>query len=88
MPQSAASLEQLLRGSASLGSALEYLRVEVEEGCNDKYLVVAVSNRFDGVPLLERHRMVHGAIGETAMKEIHALTLKVRWRTARQTEVG
>jgi stress-induced morphogen len=83
MPQSAASLEALLRGSAALGAALEYLRVDVEAGCDDKYLVVAVSNRFEGVPLLERHRLVHQAIGEAAMKEIHALTLKVRRKAAR-----
>jgi stress-induced morphogen len=83
MSQSAASLEALLRGSAALGAALEYLRVDVEAGCDDKYLVVAVSNRFEGVPLLERHRIVHQAIGEAAMKEIHALTLKVRRKVAR-----
>ncbi|XP_053203403.1 uncharacterized protein LOC128388075 [Panonychus citri] len=44
-------------------------------GCGSKFNCVIVSSQFEGKPLLERHRMVHSALGDT-MGTIHALTLK------------
>jgi len=42
------------------------------------FRVVLVSERFRGVPRLERHRMVHDALAAELREEIHALELSVR----------
>lgn len=42
--------------------------------------LVLVSHLFDGVPLLERHRMVNEALGDD-INEIHALSMKT-WTVA------
>jgi BolA protein len=39
-----------------------------------KFLLVIVSDRFEGVQLLDRHRMVQDALKATT--EIHAVTMK------------
>jgi stress-induced morphogen len=44
-------------------------------GCGAKFVVLVVSPAFEGVPLLERHRRVNGALAEE-LKTIHALTIK------------
>lgn len=38
--------------------------------------VLIVSNAFEGKSLLERHRMVYGAMGDAMKSEIHALSIK------------
>lgn len=44
-------------------------------GCGSKFTALIVSDKFEGVALLERQRMVH-AVLEAEMKIIHALSLK------------
>ena len=38
--------------------------------------VTIVSNAFEGVNLLARHRMVYDALGDAMKTEIHALSIK------------
>lgn len=38
--------------------------------------VVVVSEAFEGVPLIKRHRMVYDAVGDAMETEIHALSIK------------
>ncbi len=45
-------------------------------GTNDHFELVVVSNAFEGKGMVERHRMVYGAIGPSVGAEIHALKLK------------
>ena len=42
------------------------------------YRVVLVSERFRGVPRVERHRMVYASLAEALREEIHALELDAR----------
>ena len=42
------------------------------------YRVVLVSERFRGVPRVERHRMVYEALAGALREEIHALELDTR----------
>ncbi|KAL4223492.1 BolA IbaG [Mactra antiquata] len=49
--------------------------VDTSDGCGAKFQALIVSPKFDGKPLLQRHRMVNTAI-ETEMKEIHAFQMK------------
>ena len=47
-----------------------------DDACDGAKLeVVVVSEKFVGVPLIKRHRMVNAAVGDY-MNEIHALTIK------------
>ena len=48
---------------------------DVSDGCGAKFEIVIVSEKFQGVKLLERHRMVQNALSGV-MDKIHALTIK------------
>mmetsp|Transcript_7935 Transcript_7935/g.22511 ORF Transcript_7935/g.22511 Transcript_7935/m.22511 type:complete len:88 (+) Transcript_7935:100-363(+) len=50
------------------------------DGCGAKFSVVVVCSAFEGVPLLDRQRIVNEAIKEE-MKTIHALSMKT-WTPA------
>jgi BolA protein len=47
------------------------------------YRVLVVSEAFEGLPLVEQHRLVHAALGDLIGREIHALALRTippsRW---------
>lgn len=43
--------------------------------CGSSFDVQIVSGSFDGLGLVQRHRLVHSAISEE-MKDIHALSIK------------
>lgn len=43
--------------------------------CGASFVVEIVSEQFEGKRLLERHRMVNGALSEE-MKQIHALSIR------------
>lgn len=61
------------------GSDIHYLDVQDVSGCGAKFLlVISLVKGFDGVKLLERHRMINGKNGALAdiMKNIHALEMK------------
>lgn len=44
-------------------------------GGGGHFHVVIVADAFRGKPLLERHRMVYGALGSMMSSEIHALSI-------------
>nr|KAJ0221136.1 hypothetical protein LSAT_V11C200073960 [Lactuca sativa] len=48
--------------------------IDTSGGCGASFQVEIVSEEFEGKRLLERHRMVNGALVEE-MKDIHALSI-------------
>lgn len=46
------------------------------KGGGGHYAVVVVSPIFAGKSLVERHRMIYDALGDTMRREIHALSIK------------
>lgn len=49
--------------------------IDESSGCGAKFSCIIVSDLFDGVALLERHRMVNELLKEE-METIHALSMK------------
>jgi BolA protein len=47
----------------------------VPKGSETHWNLIIVSEVFDGKSLMQRHRAVYGALGDT-MQKIHALTMK------------
>ena len=45
-------------------------------GTRDHYQAVIVSSAFENRGLIEQHRLVYAALGDTMKERIHALTLK------------
>jgi len=61
-----------------LKDALSPIHLEIDDisgGCGTSFSTVIVSEKFNGKPLLQRHRMVNSAL-EEELKSIHALTMK------------
>jgi stress-induced morphogen len=74
-----ADFEQLLRDA--FPEATE-LRVTDRTGGGDHFLVEVTSPRFDGLPLLEQHRLVNEALAAPfASGTIHELRIKTRGTT-------
>ena len=48
---------------------------DMSDGCGAKFNALIVSPKFDGIPLLQRHRMVNSVL-EDELKSIHAFTMK------------
>ena len=69
-------LESLLRDA--FPDAPE-LRVEDRTGGGDHFQVTVASPRFDGLPLLEQHRLVNAALAEPLRDgTIHELRIKTK----------
>jgi stress-induced morphogen len=74
-----ARLESLLRHA--FPDAPE-LRVEDRTGGGDHFQVTVASPRFDGLPLLEQHRLVNDALAEPLRDgTIHELRIKTKGTT-------
>jgi stress-induced morphogen len=72
-------LESLLRDA--FPNAPE-LRVEDRTGGGDHFQVTVASPRFDGLPLLEQHRLVNSALAEPLRDgTIHELRIKTKGTT-------
>ena len=72
-------LESLLRDA--FPDAPE-LRVEDRTGGGDHFQVTVASTRFDGLPLLEQHRLVNDALaGPLRDGTIHELRIKTKGTT-------
>jgi stress-induced morphogen len=55
------------------------VRVTDRTGGGDHFLVEVTSARFDGLPLLEQHRLVNAALAEPfASGRIHEMRIKTR----------
>jgi stress-induced morphogen len=52
--------------------------IEVRDmtGGGDHFEALIVSDRFEGMGLIERHQAVYGALGDAMRARVHALTLK------------
>ncbi len=73
-----------------LSAALEPSALEIEDdshrhvghpgaqGGGGHFNVTVVSEAFAGKSLIERHRMVYGALGDAMEREIHALSINAR----------
>jgi stress-induced morphogen len=69
-------LESLLR--TAFPDAAE-LQVQDRTGGGDHFQVVVTSPRFDGLPLLDQHRLVNDALAEPLRDgTIHELRIKTR----------
>ena len=72
-------LERLLRDAFP---DAEELRVEDRTGGGDHFQVVLSTERFDGLSLLEQHRLVNEALAEPLRDgTIHELRIKTRGTT-------
>jgi stress-induced morphogen len=57
----------------------EELSVEDRTGGGDHFQVIVTSKRFDGMPLLDQHRIVYDALSEPLRDgTIHELRIKTR----------
>lgn len=65
-------LEDLVRPAFPDG----LVRVSDLTGTGDHFRVEVTSRRFAGLSTLERHRLVHDAVGERLTREIHALEIR------------
>jgi len=63
---------------ARILQAMPQAQVRVESGDNVHYTARIVSEAFAGCSRIQRHRMVHEAIGEELGHEIHALSLDLK----------
>ena len=69
-------LETLLRGAFPDANEL---RVEDRTGGGDHFQVVVTSPRFDGLPLLDQHRLVNEALAAPfASGRIHEMRIKTK----------
>ena len=76
------------RIEARLRSALEPVELEVIDdshrhvghtGAADgrgHFTVIVVSDRFRGLPVLRRHRLVYDAVGDLMTTDVHALSIQ------------
>ena len=71
-----ASLEQLLRNAFPDARELD---VTDRTGGGDHFHVTVASPRFDGLPLVDQHRLVYDALAEPlADGSIHELRIKTK----------
>jgi len=68
----AAEIEKLL------GQAIDGAQVQAEDtkGTGDHFRVVVVSEVFEGMGMVARHRVVYEALGDNMQGPIHALTME------------
>jgi stress-induced morphogen len=61
-----------------VAAAFPAARVEVADttGGGDHFAMIVVSARFEGLPLVRRHRLVYDALGDLMRAEVHALSLR------------
>jgi len=79
MDQVTAPLEQLLHEAFPEATDV---RVTDRTGSGDHFLVEVTSPRFDGLPLLEQHRLVNDALAAPfASGTIHELRIKTKGTT-------
>jgi BolA protein len=75
-------IQQTIEGKLREAFAPLHLEVEneshmhnVPEGSESHFRVVIVSDRFDGKPLVQRHRAVNGSLADELQGGVHALAL-------------
>lgn len=69
-------MEETIKNKIAAGINCSFIEVtDVSDGCGGKFVVTAVSDEFEGKPLLAQHRMINKLL-EAERPLIHALTLK------------
>ncbi len=69
-------LQELLRGAFP---DADVLRVDDRTGGGDHFQVTVRSSRFDGLPLVDQHRLVYAALAEPlADGSIHELRISTK----------
>ncbi|EDV22618.1 BolA-like protein 2 [Trichoplax sp. H2] len=72
MSVSADTIENKLKNELNAS----FVKVEdISGGCGSSYSVIIVSEKFEGKPLLQRHRLVNACL-EEELKSIHAFSQK------------
>ncbi|XP_070572115.1 bolA-like protein 2 [Ptychodera flava] len=80
--------------TGKLKKDLEADHVEVTDisdpGCvGGKFIVLIVSSKFEGKPLVQRHRLVNSLLQEELKGDIHALSMKTltpeQWKKQQQS---
>ena len=63
---------------ARIAAALPDAHISVEDstGTGDHFAATVVSGSFEGQMLIERHRAIYAALGDSMRADIHALALK------------
>ena len=53
-------------------------RVEVKDttGTGDDFSVIVISDKFENINLVNRHKMIYESLSQYVTKEIHALQIK------------
>ena len=53
-------------------------KVEVKDktGTGDHFSVLVISNKFEGITLVDRHKMIYESLSQYVTKEIHALQIR------------
>ena len=53
-------------------------KVEVKDttGTGDHFSVLVISDKFEGITLVNRHKMIYESLSQYVTKEIHALQIK------------
>tara|TARA_B110000196_G_scaffold294680_1_gene283869 strand:- start:1554 stop:1799 length:246 start_codon:yes stop_codon:yes gene_type:complete len=59
-------------------SALDSPKIFIQDmtGANNHFNLIVISDSFDGLSLIEQHRIVYNILNDMISKEIHALQLK------------
>ena len=55
---------------------LKKFEVKDKTGTGDHFSVLVISDRFEGITLVNRHKMIYESISQYVTKEIHALQIK------------
>ena len=63
------------------------VRLKDLTGGQDHWSAVVISDAFEGMPSIKRHRLVYGALGGAVGGAIHALALET-WTQAQARERG
>jgi stress-induced morphogen len=71
----AEQVRKCLLGTTALTPSLVEV-TDISGGCGTSFAITVVADAFASVRLLQRHRMIHAALGGDMMEKIHALQLK------------
>ncbi|KAM4600568.1 bolA-like protein 1 [Polymixia lowei] len=84
-PDPSRPVERAIRTKLTSALEPEYLEVHNEShmhavppGSESHFRVLVVSPRFEGVSLIQRHRMVNDALREELSSRVHALAIQVK----------
>ncbi|TNN33773.1 BolA-like protein 1 [Liparis tanakae] len=84
-PDRSRPVESSIRTKLTEGLQPDHLEVHNEShmhavpaGSESHFRVLVVSSRFEGLPLIQRHRLVNEALKEELSSSVHALAIQVK----------